>query len=148
MITKKVKLLIGLVLLLLLPALYYALSPLFRTVALDEVAPLSAELVSESVPLIDTPTHPASGSVSIVKTGDRTFLRYEDLKTINGPDLYVYLSNDLEATEFVSLGKLRATEGNINYEIPAGTDLSTYKYALVWCEQFGVLFNYAGIELK
>ena len=53
------------------------------------------------------------------------------------------MAKDKDAREFVSLGRLRATEGNVNYEIPAGTDASEYRYALIWCKQFGVLFNSA-----
>ena len=32
------------------------------------------------------------------------------------------------------VGRLRATEGNVNYEIPAGVDPREYPYALTWCD--------------
>ncbi len=76
----------------------------------------------------------------------KRYLRYENFKTINGPDLFVYLSGDLEAKTYVNLGELRATEGNVNYEIPKDIDLDVYPYALVWCQQFSVLFNSAKIR--
>jgi hypothetical protein len=60
--------------------------------------------------------------------------------------LYVYLASDLEATSFVSLGRIRGTEGNVTYEVPEGTDLSEYPYVLTWCRAFGVLFNHADIS--
>ena len=44
-------------------------------------------------------------------------LRLEDFKATNGPDLFVYLSTDKNATEFVNLGKLKASNGNQNYEL-------------------------------
>lgn len=47
----------------------------------------------------------------------------------------------------MSLGKLRGTEGNINYIIPDEVDISEYKYVMTWCKQFGVLFNYADISI-
>ena len=53
----------------------------------------------------------------------RTFLRLENLKATNGPDLYVYLSADKDASDIVNLGRLKGNIGNQNYEIPAGTDL-------------------------
>src|SRR3989344_9303938 len=93
-------------------------------------------------PVIGTPLHPASGTARVVEAeSGKHYLRYENFKTINGPDLFVYLAKDLDATEFVNLGELRGTEGNINYEIPAGVNLTEYPYALTWCRQFSVLFN-------
>ena len=94
-----------------------------------------------------TPLPPASGTARILETGEgRKYLRYDNFKTINGPDLFVYLAKNLDAKEFVNLGELRGTEGNINYEIPAGVNLAEYPYALVWCRQFSVLFNSAKLQ--
>lgn len=99
-----------------------------------------------SYPITGTAGHPASGIVRIIETGSKQFVRYENFKTINGPDLLVYLAKDLNAKEFVSLGKLKATEGNINYEIPQGTSIQEYPYVIVWCKDFSVLFNYAQVK--
>lgn len=130
----------------LLAVAYYGLSPLWRTVTLEEAAPASATTTISSRPIVATKAHPASGSVLVLQSGTETILRYENFKTINGPDLKVYLSTNLKASEFVDLGILKATEGSVNYTIPAGTDLQKYHYALVWCEQFGVLFNSADLQ--
>ena len=125
---------------------YYVLSPLWQKVALEEGAPERAISIVTSRPIVDTPSHPASGTVSVLEHAGTKTLRYENFKTINGPDLRIYLSTDLEATDFVDLGELKATEGNVNYAIPAGTDISKYRYALVWCEDFSVLFNSADLQ--
>lgn len=132
---------------------YYAISPLFINVKMDEPLPVAQETApapgagagveTEPVVLIDTPSHPASGTVRVVSDGATHYLRYENFKTINGPDIYVYLAKDIGAKEFVNLGKVKATEGNVNYEIPEGVDPRDYPYALVWCKAFGVLFNSA-----
>lgn len=87
--------------------------------------------------------HEVSGEALLVKSGNETYLRFENLKTINGPDLRIYLSVGLNANDVVDLGPIRATEGSVNYLIPAGTDLSKYKNAMIWCRAFGVLFSYA-----
>lgn len=87
--------------------------------------------------------HDVEGSALIVKSGDETFVRFENLKTINGPDLRIYLSSSLSADDIVDLGPIRATEGNVNYLIPPGTDLGKYKNVMIWCRAFGVLFSYA-----
>ena len=138
----------GIVLITILGFGYYAISPLFKNIRLEEASP-----VFESIPRrVDTSNvkgttgHPASGHARIVMREDGAYLlRYTNFKTINGPDLYVYLSKDLEAKEFINLGPLKATEGNINYEIPADVGSDDYRYALVWCKAFGVLFNYADL---
>jgi hypothetical protein len=138
---------------------YYAISPLFINIKVDEALP-STETVktqgkqTQEVPqsaakaeVVGTTGHPASGTARVVETEGKTYIRYEDFKTINGPDIYVYLAKDLDAKEFVDLGRVRATEGNINYEVPPGVDASDYRYVLTWCKQFGVLFNYADLGI-
>jgi Electron transfer DM13 len=60
-----------------------------------------------------------------------------------GPDLYVYLSTDKNASDFVNLGRLKGNVGDQNYEIPDGTDFSKYDTALIWCQAFSVLFGSA-----
>ena len=135
---------------------YYAISPLFRTIKVDEAVPQTSQAehtqseeshqqaVSASV--VGTTGHPASGTVRVIAADGKAYIRYENFKTINGPDLYVYLAKDLDAKEYVSLGTLRATEGNVNYEIPQNVNPAEYRYVMTWCKQFGVLFNYADIS--
>jgi Electron transfer DM13 len=91
--------------------------------------------------------HNALGQVKVLELNDSTnFLRLEDFKATNGPDLYVYLSTDKSASDFVNLGRLKGNVGDQNYEIPEGTDLSKYATVLIWCQAFSVLFGSA--ELK
>jgi hypothetical protein len=88
--------------------------------------------------------HNAEGVAKVINLADgRTFLRLENLKATNGPDLYVYLSTDKDASDIVNLGRLKGNIGNQNYEIPAGTDLSKYDTVLIWCKAFSVLFGSA-----
>ena len=79
---------------------YYTVSPLFRNIVMNEAAPLGAS-ASATAEIVDTPGHAASGSVRIVEAEGREYVRYENFKTINGPDIFVYLSTDLERTVFV-----------------------------------------------
>ena len=58
--------------------------------------------------------------------GGGNVLRLEDLVVTNGPDLYVYLSTDKSASDFVNLGKLKGNIRNQNYQIPEGTDMNKY----------------------
>jgi hypothetical protein len=91
--------------------------------------------------------HNAEGlaKVIVLDEGNR-ILRLENFRATNGPDLYVYLSTDKSASDFVSLGRLKGNIGNQNYEIPEGTELSKYDTVLIWCKAFSVLFGSA--ELK
>lgn len=121
---------------------YYLISPLFIKIEVQEEAPQVEEGQEiEKNEVIGTSGHPASGTVSVI--GD--VIRYEDFMTINGPKLHVYLSKDLEAKEYIDLGPIKGTEGNINYNIPENIDISGYKYVMYWCVPFRVLFNYAEI---
>ncbi len=88
--------------------------------------------------------HHAEGQAKIIPLSDNSnILRLEDLRVTNGPDLYVYLSTDKGASDFVNLGKLKANNGNQNYNIPSDTDLSNYNTVLIWCKAFSVLFGSA-----
>lgn len=91
--------------------------------------------------------HNAEGQVKVLRLNDSTnFLRLENFKATNGPDLYVYLSTDKSAFDFVNLGRLKGNIGDQNYEIPEGTDLSKYTTVLIWCQAFSVLFGSAELE--
>jgi hypothetical protein len=88
--------------------------------------------------------HKVEGVAKVVNLADgKTFLRLENLKATNGPDLYVYLSTDKGVSDFVNLGRLKGNIGNQNYEIPAGTDLAKYDTVLIWCKAFSTLFGSA-----
>jgi hypothetical protein len=86
--------------------------------------------------------HNASGTARILNLEDGSaVLRLEDFRVTNGPDLFVYLSTDRDASEYVDLGMLKANSGNQNYELPEGTDLSKYDNAIIWCKSFSVYFG-------
>jgi hypothetical protein len=92
--------------------------------------------------------HNAEGMAKVVPLQDGSnILRLENLRVTNGPDLYVYLATDKSASDFVSLGKLKANNGNQNYNIPSETDLTKYDTVLIWCRPFSVLFGSAELVL-
>lgn len=164
---------------------YYAISPLFRNVTVDDSLPtnlvqsgvenltqeelvemkkqneeVSKEKITEmedvspdiptaepvSYAVMGTTGHPASGTVKVLETISGTVIRYEDFSTINGPNLHIYLAKDLRAKDYIDLGSIKGTKGNINYDVPEDIDISEYKYVMYWCVPFKVLFNYAEIN--
>jgi len=93
--------------------------------------------------------HDAQGIAKVIPIeGGGNVLRLEDLIVTNGPDLYVYLSTDKSASDFVNLGRLKANIGNQNYEIPEGIDITKYDTVLIWCRAFSVLFGSADLKSR
>ncbi len=98
------------------------------------------------------PGHNGAGVAKIIRAPDGSLvLRFEDFSVTNGPDLFVILLDNVDgdygaATGRLDLGGLRATDGNINYDIPAGTDVSQYRSALIWCRAFSIQFAFAPLE--
>jgi len=134
---------------------YWLVAPLFVTRVSNDVIPTTSTALEQdssspsaaiAFPITDTAGHPASGNIRVIETADNTVVRYESYNGTNGPDLLVYLAKDLEATEFVSLGRSKGNRGNANYTVPSDVDVSEYKYVMTWCRAFGVLFDYAEIN--
>jgi hypothetical protein len=126
----------------------YAAGPLFFDVIVNEEMPTA----SIAIPMgnfigIGDGIHDAVGEVFVIEAEDGSkFLRFENFKASNGPDLYVYLATDETALDYVSLGKLKGNIGNQNYLIPPGADLSNQDTVLIWCKQFSVLFGSAKLS--
>ena len=116
----------------------------------EEVASVGPSAVrSLSAGQFHSVAHETHGTATIEDVGGgRRVLRLTDFATSNGPDVRVYLvaaadASDNEAVTkagFVELGKLKGTEGDQNYEIPAGLDLGKYRAVTIWCRRFSVNF--------
>jgi electron transfer DM13 len=90
--------------------------------------------------------HFGRGTASLIEVSPGRFhLRLEDLSVRNGPDLYVYLSTaaDDYARGSLELGRLKATDGSFGYDVPKGTDIRSFRSAIIWCKQFSHLFAVA-----
>ncbi|HLF79985.1 MAG TPA: DM13 domain-containing protein [Dehalococcoidia bacterium] len=94
--------------------------------------------------------HFGRGNALVIKTASGgNVLRFENFSVRNGPDLYVYLSKDASGKrvdEMLNLGRLKATDGAFNYEIPSNIDLTDVKSVVVWCKQFSTLFAAAPLK--
>ena len=87
--------------------------------------------------------HSVSGTASVFDSNGTQILVLDPFNSQNGPDLKVYLSKDAGAGTYVDLGSLKSTTGKQSYEIPAGFDIHTYPYVLIWCQKFSVGFGKA-----
>jgi Electron transfer DM13 len=101
--------------------------------------------------------HATSGRATVYQEADGNLvLRLTNFKTSNGPDVHVILVATKETTddanflkdntEKVELGKLKGNEGDQNYEIPAGTDLTKFRAVSIYCERFNANFGAAPLE--
>ncbi len=83
------------------------------------------------------------GDVSLSE--ERTSLELTDFETDEGPQLELYLTTNLEATDFISLGGLQGLKGDFTYTVPnpESIDFSKYKYVMVWCVAASAEFGHA-----
>jgi hypothetical protein len=93
--------------------------------------------------------HETTGTASVHDLGGgHRVLRLTDFATSNGPDVRVYLVAAQDASDnatvtkagYIELGKLKGNQGDQNYEIPAGADLTKYRAVTIWCHRFSVNF--------
>jgi hypothetical protein len=132
-----------------IPIGIYTISPLFISSTVNEPLPATTSIPREK-PLsgifmgAHDGFHNAEGNIKLVSLTDGSkILRLENFKSTNGPNVHVYLSTDKRATDYVDLGKLKANNGDQNYIIPSGTDVTKHNIVLIWCKDFSVLFGSA-----
>lgn len=111
----------------------------------DMFDPTGATLIKEG-DFMGTPGHPVSGSAKIYDDNGKHVVQFENFSSINGPDLKVYISKDQSASEFMSLGPLKSTTGLQSYDISGMPDYEEYKFVLICCQQFSVLFGKAEVQ--
>jgi hypothetical protein len=79
--------------------------------------------------------HETKGTAAIYELPDgKRVLRFTEFETSNGPDVNIYLvaANDAADNDtvknagFISLGPIKGTKGDQNYELPTGLDLNKY----------------------
>ncbi|MFW9881697.1 MAG: DM13 domain-containing protein, partial [Candidatus Thorarchaeota archaeon] len=129
--------------------LWYYLSSKAIEKEIDEKSPLdmnddmpsNATIIAEGQ--FSGTNYDVKGKALLIKNNDKYIIRLEDFESESGPGLYVYLSTSLDDNDFIDLGKLKATKGNINYDVSSNTDFDKYDNVLIWCEPFGVLFGSA-----
>ncbi len=140
-------------------AFWYLASPLWidRVVAENIAASETAKIVAQGTFVDADSVHRGHGAATIYQGGTGQYtLRLTDFEVSNGPDLEVWLvaesdiksSDDVKASEWLSLGQLKGNIGDQNYAIPAATEVSKYQSVVIWCQQFGVLFSPARLAAR
>jgi hypothetical protein len=131
-------------------AFWYLFSPLWIDQVVSEALPpeLMVSLVREGSFQDADRAHQGAGNALLLETASGAHL------VTNGPDLEVWLVEDprplssgaVNASNWVSLGRLKGNIGDQTYQIPADVDVTRFGSVVIWCEQFGVLFAWAALE--
>jgi hypothetical protein len=117
--------------------------------------PVTDPITVSSGTLVEiTPGHPTTGTAKLIKTAEGKYIaRLENLSTIGGPDVVVWVSETdalnngaLNASKYTVLEKLKSTNGNQNYDIPAGVDVTKIKSIVIWCRLAGIAFGGAALK--
>ena len=129
----------------------YLAGPLFYDIAVQETLPEASgsPTVVYGGSFRDADDfHRASGTVQILRSANGThYLRFEEFRVTNGPDLFVYLGTTEDVNlGFLDLGRLKGNVGEQNYQIPVDTDLMRYRTVIIWCRAFSVPFGYATLS--
>jgi Electron transfer DM13 len=117
----------------------------------EEVVSVPPAEVSKGLTTVLTGTfassaHPTSGTVKLAKddTGKK-FLVFDAFKTDAGPDLRIYLADDLKATSFTEITN-QVSSGTFQLPVDAAINTDTKRKVLIWCKQFSVLFGSADLK--
>lgn len=119
----------------------------------DEQEPETAQvqITKEGSFVVIDALHQAEGIAQFITSAEGAFLKLSDFKSIDGPDLFVYLSEESDPLanndlgEYISLGRLQALEGDQVYTLPENHE--DYNSVVIWCRAFGVFFSVANLSV-
>lgn len=80
----------------------------------------------------------AQGLAKILSVNDNQFLRFENFKITNGPDLHVYFTNGKNIKSGMDLGSLKGNIGAQNYFL--GDVANKYDTVVIASKPFGIIF--------
>jgi hypothetical protein len=80
----------------------------------------------------------AQGLAKILSVNDNQFLRFENFKITNGPDLHVYFTNGIDIKSGMDLGSLKGNIGAQNYFL--GDVANKYDTVVIASKPFGIIF--------
>jgi hypothetical protein len=87
-----------------------------------------------------------AGTVTLKATNDNLELNFlDDFSASDGPDVRIYLSKSIDnINQSLELATLNSN-GAQSYNLPADVSITEYRYVVIWCKQFGVLFGNADL---
>ena len=108
--------------------------------------PISSDLTTVYQGSFTTSAHPTSGTIKLSKdAAGKKYLVFDNFKTDAGPDLRVWLSDDLAATNYSEITN-KVTNGTFQLDVNSSIDTDKKKKVLIWCKSFSVLFGSADLK--
>jgi hypothetical protein len=108
---------------------------------------------------VDKAGHSVSGTVELVQDGDAYYLRFVDYEQTQGPDVYVYVTEDSDpdTTDEVETqlrvridggadGGESTKQGTFVQRLPADFDPASVNGVAIWCDRFDTPFGAATLE--
>ena len=101
--------------------------------------------------------HRGEGKALLLRLPDgQRFIRFEDFRVTNGPDLFVYLSGhpaprdraQLHQGAAFEVARLKGNIGNQNYALPVDLDLAKFKSVVIYCKRFSTMFATAELSFR
>lgn len=90
--------------------------------------------------------HTTTGTVKLSKdAASKKYLVFDNFKTDSGPDLRVYLSEDLGASNYTEITN-KVINGTYQLTVDNGVDTDKKRKVLIWCKAFSVLFGSADLK--
>lgn len=86
----------------------------------------------------------AQGLAKILSVNDNQFLRFENFKITNGPDLHVYFTNGKDIKSGMDLGSLKGNIGAQNYFL--GDIANKYDTVLIASKPFNTIFAVSSLK--
>lgn len=113
----------------------------------DDFDPMEMNVTLIKVGSLTGIGHTVTGEVKVYSDEGEIVVVLDPYSSQNGPDLKVYLSKDENAKEYLNLGPLKSVNGKQSYNVDGMPDLNQYKYLIIWCQQYSVLFGRAELML-
>lgn len=90
--------------------------------------------------------HTTTGTVKLAKdAAGKKYLVFDNFKTDSGPDLRVWLSDDLKGTNYAEITN-KVINGAYQLDVSANVDTDKMRKVLIWCKSFSVLFGSADLK--
>lgn len=125
-----------------------------ETAAMAEPMPPAAPVAIATGSFRDADSfHRGAGTATIYRNSDGShFLRFEDFRVTNGPDLRVLLAQaadpqsrrELHDAGYIHLAELKGNVGSQNYDLPPEVDpAADGGSVIIYCQPFQVIFSVA-----
>ncbi len=90
--------------------------------------------------------HTTTGTVKLAKdSSGKKYLVFDNFKTDSGPDLKVYLAEDLGASNYTEISN-KVINGTYQLNVDSSVDTDKKRKVLIWCKAFSVLFGSADLK--